>query len=166
MTALDYRIGLDLGGTKIAGIIFDRDDRVLDSQRRPTPRGDYAATLQALMAMARELSARHAGNYSVGVGIPGSLRPGADTVQNANSTWLNGQSVGADFEQLLGQPVRCENDANCFALSEAHDGAAQGKRSVFGVILGTGCGGGLVFDGRLVSGPRNIGGEWGHNPLP
>ncbi len=166
------RIGIDLGGTKIAGIALADDDSVIATLRRPTPRHDYGATLAAIRDLVETLTdaaaARHAGRpaTTVGVAMPGSLTAGDGRVQNANSTWLNGQPFAADLKHLLGQPVRCSNDANCFALSETYDGAARGCRTVFGIILGTGCGGGLIVDGALINGPRNIGGEWGHNPLP
>ena len=162
-----YRIGIDLGGTKIAGILLDANETVIGEQRIATPRADYDATLQAIATLVAQLTA-HAPATStptIGIGMPGSLTADG-TVQNANSTSLNARPFQQDLEATLGAPVRCANDANCFALSEAHDGAAQGARSVFGIILGTGCGGGLIFDGRLLNGPRNIGGEWGHNPLP
>lgn len=166
MLEADVRIGIDLGGTKIAAIAMDRRDTVVAKLQCATPRDDYAATLKAIAGLVKELASGGSGSLSVGIGIPGSIAPAHGCVQNANSTWLNGRPFVADLEVELGRPVRCANDANCFVLSEAHDGAAVGSRSVFGVILGTGCGGGLAIDGRLVNGPRNIGGEWGHNPLP
>ncbi len=132
----------------------------------PAPRHDYAATITAVAEMVRMLEQTAGGTGSIGIGMPGSLSPASGLVQNANSTWLNGRPFQRDLEAQLGRPVRLANDANCFALSEAVDGAGAGARSVFGVIIGTGCGGGLVFDGALIDGPRGIGGEWGHNPLP
>ncbi len=161
------RIGIDLGGTKIAGIALGPGGEVLAQTRIPSPRGDYARTVEALRDLARTL-ARDAGasQASIGIGMPGSISPATGLVQNANSTWLNGKPFRDDLERALAQPVRLANDANCFALSEAVDGAGRGARSVFGVILGTGCGGGLVVNGGLVDGPLSIGGEWGHNPLP
>lgn len=161
-------LGIDLGGTKIAGIILAGDGRTLASARVPTPRGDYGATISAIGDLAARLEeqAGAATGLAVGIGIPGSIAPRSGLVQNANSVWLNGRPFGADVAAALGRPVRFANDANCFALSEAVDGAAHGAASVFGVILGTGCGGGIVLGGRLVDGPRGIGGEWGHNPLP
>jgi fructokinase len=161
------RIGIDLGGTKIAGVVLGESDQVLAEQRVPAPRGDYGQTILAirdLMSALRQASG--AGTVTVGVGMPGSIQPITGRVQNANSTWLNGRMFKQDLEAALGQPVRLANDANCFALSEAADGAAAGARSVFGVILGTGCGGALVTRGNLIDGPLGIGGEWGHNPLP
>ena len=165
------RIGIDLGGTKIEGVVLGVDGGVLARLRRPSPRGDYAATLEAIAGMVGDLEQEAGAAVSVGVGLPGSISPrptsaGKRLVQGANSTWLNGRALGADLEARLGRPVRLANDANCFALSEAVDGTGAGARSVFGVILGTGCGGGLVLDGRLIDGPNAIGGEWGHNPLP
>lgn len=162
------RMGIDLGGTKIEGVVLDSAGEERARRRVQSPRGDYDATIEAIAAMVQNLD-RDAGcnvTPGLGIGMPGSLAPGTETVQNANSTWLNGKPFGRDIETALRRPVRLANDANCFTLSEVTDGAAQGARSVFGVILGTGCGGGLVVDGRLIDGPRGIGGEWGHNPLP
>jgi len=160
------RLGLDLGGTKIAGVALAPGGEVRAERRSPAPRGDYAATIAALAGMVEALEQAAGEPGSIGIGMPGSLSPATGLVQNANSTWLNGRPLGRDLEAGLGRPVRLANDANCFALSETVDGAGAGARSVFGVILGTGCGGGLVFEGRLIDGPRGIGGEWGHNPLP
>jgi fructokinase len=164
------RLGIDLGGTKIAGVALAPDGAVLAERRISTPRHDYAATLAAIAAMVASLedsAHNHAGGRgSVGVGMPGSVAPASGLVQNANSTWLNGRPLVRDLEAHLGRPVRVANDANCFALSEAVDGAGSGAPSVLGVILGTGCGSGVVINGRLVDGPLGIGGEWGHNPLP
>ena len=161
------RIGIDLGGTKIAGIVLDSGDRTVADARADTPREDYRATLGAIAGMVETLkNSSGAATARVGLGIPGSIGPKSGRVQNANSTWLNGRPLADDLAKLLRDPLRIENDANCFALSEATDGAAAGARSVFGVILGTGCGGGFVVGGRLVNGPRAICGEWGHVPLP
>ena len=160
------RLGLDLGGTKIAGLALDPQGRALAEHRMPSPRNDYAATIAALAEMVSVLEAAAGRRGSIGIGMPGSISPASGLVQNANSTWLNGRPFRGDLEARLGRPVRLANDANCFALSEAVDGAGKGARSVFGVILGTGCGGGLVFDGKLIDGPRGVAGEWGHNPLP
>jgi fructokinase len=165
MTAA-MRIGVDLGGTKIAGVALAPDGRALAEHRIAAPRHDYAATIEAVGDMVAHLEAAAGAKGSVGIGMPGSLSPRTGLVQNANSTWLNGRPFQRDLEAHLARPLRLANDANCFALSEAVDGAGAGARSVFGVILGTGCGGGLVFEGRLIDGPRGIGGEWGHNPLP
>jgi len=162
-----HRIGIDFGGTKIAGIVLDSENRTVGEARIATPRGDYEATLRAIAGMIERLKRRcKAQSTHVGMGIPGSISPMSGRVQNANSTWLNGRPLADDLAKLLHDPLRIENDANCFALSEAADGAAAGAQSVFGVILGTGCGGGIVIAGRLVNGPRAIGGEWGHFPLP
>jgi fructokinase len=160
------RIGIDLGGTKIEGIALDDAGQVLARRRVPTPRGDYAGTVAAIAALVREIEAATGARGSVGVGIPGALSRITGLVKNANSTWLNGRPLHDDLQAALGRPVRLANDANCFALSEAVDGAGRGARVVFGVILGTGVGGGIVVDGRLLEGPNAIAGEWGHNPLP
>jgi fructokinase len=154
------RIGVDLGGTKIEAIALDGEREVF-RQRVSTPRGDYAATIDAVTSLVGL-----AGKGSVGIGIPGALSRVTGLVKNANSTWLNGKPLKQDLEKALGREVRLENDANCFALSEAVDGAGKGARVVFGVILGTGVGGGIVVDGKVLTGPNAIAGEWGHNPLP
>ncbi len=154
------RIGVDLGGTKIEAIALE-GNKELRRRRVATPRGDYQATVAAVAALVGEM-----GEGSVGVGIPGALSPVTGLVKNANSTWLIGRPLKQDLERALQSEVRIENDANCFALSEATDGAGQGARAVFGVILGTGVGGGIVIDGKLLKGPNAIAGEWGHNPLP
>ncbi len=162
------RLGLDLGGNKIEGALFSRDNKALTRSRIVTPRDDYAGTIAALAGLIAHLESGLSGEAlpSIGIGVPGSISPLTGVMQNANSTWLNGRAFNHDLAQSLGRPVRLANDANCFALSEATDGAGAGARSVFGVILGTGCGGGLVLNGSLVNGGRGIGGEWGHNPLP
>ncbi len=160
------RTGIDLGGTKIAGVVLGAGGRPLAEHRMASPRQDYGATIRAIGEIVRVVEERAGGRGSVGIGIPGSVAPPSGLVQNANSTWLNGKPLQRDLEAHLGRPVRLANDANCFALSEAVDGAGAGATTVFGVILGTGCGGGLVRDGALIDGPRGIGGEWGHNPLP
>ncbi len=164
--AKTMRIGIDLGGTKIEGALLDRTGAIVARHRQPAPRNDYRATLAAVADVAALLEQSIGARCTIGVGMPGSLAPATGLVQNANSTWLNGQPFHRDLETLLGRSVRCANDANCFALSEATDGAAAGAACVFGVILGTGCGGGVVIDGRLVDGPHGITGEWGHTPLP
>ena len=160
------RIGIDLGGTKIEGAVFARDGQDLARKRIPSPRDDYRATIEAIAGLIADLEAGAGTRASIGIGMPGSISRTSGRVQNANSTWLNGQRFGLDMEARLGRPVRLANDANCFAISEARDGAGAGAGSVFGVILGTGCGGGIVLGGNLADGPRSIGGEWGHNPLP
>ena len=160
------RLGVDLGGTKIEAVVLDDSGAERCRRRVPTPRGDYAATLDAIAALV-EAAERAAGPCrSVGVGIPGSISPHTGLVRNANSTWLNGRPLAGDLARALGRDVRVANDANCFALSEAADGAAAGLAVVFGVILGTGVGGGIVVDGRVLEGANGIAGEWGHNPLP
>ena len=159
------RLGIDLGGTKIEGIALAPDGAVLARERVPTPRA-YAGTVEAIARLVRLLEAATGREGSVGIGIPGAVVPETGRVKNANSTWLIGQPLGADLEAALGRPVRLANDADCFALSEATDGAAAGAPSVFGVIMGTGVGGGVVVHGRLLGGPNQITGEWGHNPLP
>lgn len=159
-------MGIDLGGTKIEGMVLGRDGVAIARRRIVAPRGDYRETILAIGGLVDGLEAACGRRCSIGVGMPGSISPATGLVQNANSTWLNGRPLHTDVEAHLGRPVRFANDANCFALSEATDGAGAGSRIVFGVILGTGCGGGIVIDGRLVDGPRGIGGEWGHNPLP
>ena len=160
------RIGVDLGGTKIEVAVLGEDDRVVLRRRTETPRHDYhaiCAAIAELVAFAeRTLGARG----TVGVGIPGATSPATGRVKNANTTCLIGQPLEADLAARLGRPVRLENDANCFVVSEAADGAAAGARSVFGVIVGTGCGGGLVLNGAPIRGANAIAGEWGHNPAP
>ena len=160
------RIGLDLGGTKIEGVALGDDGAQLARRRVATPRHDYGATLEAMAGLVRDLEAETGARGSVGVGMPGALSPASGLVKNANSTWLIGQPLDRDLSGLLGRPVRFANDANCFALSEAVDGAAAGARVVFGVIVGTGTGGGVVVDRKVLTGPNAIAGEWGHNPLP
>tara|TARA_R110002072_G_scaffold65657_4_gene162062 strand:- start:363 stop:1280 length:918 start_codon:yes stop_codon:yes gene_type:complete len=160
------RIGLDLGGTKIAGLLLDASGRPLAEKRIQSPRDDYRATLDALVALVKDLENQSGCRASVGLGIPGSLSPATGLVKNANSTWLIGRPLDQDLSGLLRRPVRLDNDANCFALSEAIDGAAAGLPVVFGVILGTGVGGGLVVDQKVLKGLDAVTGEWGHNPLP
>lgn len=161
-----YRTGIDLGGTKIEGVMLGPGDQVLANRRVPSPRGDYEATIEAIAEMVAAIEADAGKRGSIGIGVPGSISPVTGQSQGSNSTWLNGRYILADLTRCLCRPVRVANDANCFAMSEASDGAGAGARSVFGIIIGTGCGGGIVFDGRLVDGPNAIGGEWGHNPLP
>jgi len=158
------RIGIDLGGTKIHGVVLGTDGVPTRERRVATPRDDYAATIDALARLAGDLDPT--GTLPVGVGTPGSRLPASGLMHNCNSTWLNGQPLLDDLRSRLGARVRIANDADCFALSEAHGGAADGARCVFGVILGTGVGGGVVVSGRLVSGPNGLTGEWGHVPLP
>ena len=160
------RIGVDLGGTKIEALALDADGRECLRRRIATPRDDYTATVDAVARLVRDVEADLGVRTLVGVGMPGTLSPATGCVKNANSVWLNGRPLAQDLEGRLARRVRFANDANCFALSEAVDGAAAGARGVFGVIVGTGTGGGLVIDGRIWTGPNAIGGEWGHNPLP
>jgi fructokinase len=159
------RIGVDLGGTKIEGIALD-DGGERGRVRIATPRDDYGATLDAIASVIASLEQATGEHGSIGVGIPGTIVPSTGLVKNANSTWLNDRPLQADLERRLGQRVRVANDANCFALSEAVDGAAAGHDVVFGVILGTGVGGGLVVRGATLTGQHGLAGEWGHNPLP
>jgi fructokinase len=166
------RIGIDLGGTKIEAILLSGAGEVLERQRIPSPRNDYEATLDAVAVLVGELetiAARGTAGRappSVGVGIPGALSPATGLVKNANSTWLIGRPLDRDLAQRLARPVRVSNDANCFAVSEAVDGAGADASLVFGVILGTGVGGGIAIEGRPLLGANAIAGEWGHNPLP
>jgi fructokinase len=160
------RIGIDLGGSKIEGVALDRAGRVRARRRVATPAGDYEGTIAAIARLVAVLEEEVGASASVGIGIPGTLVAATGLVKNANSTWLNRRPLGRDVEATLGREVRFANDANCFALSEATDGVAAGYDSVFGAILGTGVGGGIVIGGRLVIGANAIAGEWGHNPLP
>ncbi len=160
------RIGVDLGGTKIEAAAMDDQGRVRSRRRVATPRDDYAATLAAISALVGQLERDAGGRAHVGVGMPGAISPATGLVKNANSVWLNGRPLQEDLERTLHRPLRLANDANCFALSEARDGAGAEAEVVFGVILGTGTGGGIVCRGHVLTGPNAIGGEWGHNPLP
>jgi len=162
------RIGVDLGGTKIEAIALDEMGAEVMRMRVATPRNDYEATVKTITSLVATLETRThtSGKNTVGIGIPGTPSPRTGLIKNANSTWLIGQPLQSDIEEILERPVRIANDADCFAMSEAVDGAGMGATSVFGVILGTGVGGGFVFNGQLISGPNAIAGEWGHNPLP
>jgi fructokinase len=157
---------VDLGGTKIEAIAIDAGGAVRGRRRVTTPHGDYDASLDAIAGLVTALEREAGGRAKVGVGMPGALSPATGRVKNANSVWLNGRELAADLGRRVDRPLRFANDANCFALSEAVDGTAAGSRVVFGVILGTGTGGGLAVDGRVWTGPNAIAGEWGHNPLP
>jgi fructokinase len=161
-----FRLGIDLGGTKIEILALDRQGAECFRQRVPTPQGDYAAILRTISTLvdAAEQTLDAAG--SVGIGTPGSISRATGLLRGSNSVCMNGKPIKRDLEQLLGREVRITNDANCFALSEASDGAGCGFDVVFGVILGTGVGGGIVVGGRVLDGPNAIAGEWGHNPLP
>jgi len=159
------RIGIDLGGTKIEGIALSPAGEEIARRRVTTP-PDYLALLDAVARLVRELDRAAGEAGTVGMGIPGAVVPHTGLVKNANSVWLNGRALGRDLEARLDRPVRLMNDANCFAISEATDGAAAGAHVVFGIILGTGVGGGIVVDGQVLLGANLIAGEWGHNPLP
>ncbi len=160
------RVGIDLGGTKIEAVRLAADGGIAMRRRVPTPRGDYEGTIAAIAALVAEMEAGEPRPARVGLGFPGSISPRSGLQRNSNSTWLNGRPFLADLAAALGREVRAENDANCFALSEATDGAAADARCVFGVILGTGVGGGVVMERRLWRGRNGIAGEWGHMPLP
>lgn len=160
------RIGVDLGGTKIEALALDLDGRPLLRRRVPTPRDDYQATLEAVADLVRSLEEELKRRGSLGIGVPGAISPASGLIKNANSTWLIGRPFDRDLSRALDRPVRLANDANCFALSEAVDGAAAGAQVVFGVILGTGVGGGIIVAKRPIGGRNAIAGEWGHNPLP
>src|SRR5258708_10143283 len=163
---MTLRIGVDLGGTKIEAIALDPSGREVLRKRIATPRDDYRQTVSAVVGLVNELEKSLKEKASVGVGIPGALSRVSGLVKNANSTYLIGHPFKQDLEKALSREVRLENDANCFALSEAVDGAGQGAELVFGVILGTGVGGGIVVSGRVLTGLNAVAGEWGHNPLP
>jgi fructokinase len=160
------RIGIDLGGTKIEGIALGGDGAELARLRVPTPKHDYDAIVASLVELVAWLEARTGARGSVGVGMPGCISPASGLVKNANTVVLNGRPLDRDLAAALGRPVRLANDANCFALSEASDGAGVGAAVVFGVIVGTGTGGGVVVNGQVLTGPNAVAGEWGHNPLP
>lgn len=160
------RIGIDLGGTKIEAIALGGGGTTLDRRRIPAPRNDYRATLDAIAQLVLAIESATGQRGSLGLGTPGATSPFTGRLRNANSVWLNDRALNRDLAERLGRPVRIANDADCFALSEATDGAGRGARTVFGVIVGTGTGGGVVVGGRLLAGPNAIAGEWGHNPLP
>jgi fructokinase len=160
------RIGIDLGGTKIEGIVMDEAGATLARERRTTPASEgYDAVLSAIVTLATDLEIAVGRPCRVGIGTPGAISLRSGRLKNSNTTCLNGQPILEDLQQRLARPIRLANDANCFALSEALDGAARDARVVFGVILGTGVGGGIVVDGRLLQGLQHIAGEWGHNVL-
>ncbi len=160
------RIGVDLGGTKIEFVTLERDGTELYRHRIPTPRFEYDGTVRAIADGVKEMEKQLGRTATVGVGIPGTVSTRTRLVKNANSTWLNGKPFDKDLSQALGREVRCANDANCLAVSEATDGAGVGRHVVFAVILGTGCGGGIAVDGRVHGGSNGVAGEWGHNTLP
>ena len=160
------RIGIDLGGTKIEGIAIADDGREAIRRRITAPRDDYRRTLDAVHGLVEEIERELGVQGSVGIGIPGTISPATGLIKNSNSTWLNGTRLAGDLERRLDRPLRFANDANCFALSEATDGAGHGAAIVFGVIIGTGTGGGVVVNQRVLTGANAVSGEWGHNPLP
>ncbi len=162
---MTIRVGVDFGGTKIEAAALDADGAYLARRRVPNP-GDYDGALATVKALIEAVEAEAGGQGSIGVGAPGSVSPRTGVMRNANSTWLNGRTFRQDLEATLGRPIRLANDANCLALSEATDGAAAGAAVAFAVIIGTGCGGGVVVNGALIEGASGIGGEWGHTPLP
>ena len=170
MTALQkdhsLRIGVDLGGTKIEFVALERDGTELYRHRIPTPRFDYERTVRAIADSVKEMEKQLGSTASVGIGIPGTVSTRTGLVKNANSTWLNGKPFDKDLSRALAREVRCANDANCLAVSEATDGTGVGKHVVFAVILGTGCGGGVAVGGRVHGGSNGVAGEWGHNTLP
>ncbi|MFK7864871.1 MAG: ROK family protein [Pseudohongiellaceae bacterium] len=160
------RIGIDLGGTKIEGIILSNRGDIVEKVRVPTPGQKYADILDSVCGVISELQPKEGPLLNVGIGSPGALSYPSELMKNCNSISLNGKPLKSDLENRLGYEVRLENDANCFALSEAHYGAAKNAESMFGVIIGTGTGGGVVVANKLISGPNSIAGEWGHNALP
>ncbi len=161
------RIGIDLGGTKIEGIVIAPNGDELVRHRVLTPQGEYEGTLATIAKLVRFLEEQVDGQHcSVGIATPGAVSAASGMMKNCNSVCLNGKPLRQDLEKLLERPIHIANDADCFALSEATDGAAAGAHNVFGVIIGTGTGGGIVIDGKLLSGPNSIAGEWGHNPMP
>lgn len=162
---MSYRIGIDLGGTKIEIAALTPGGELAHRLRVPTPQ-DYPGTIEAIGTLVADCEQAMGRAASIGIGIPGTISPATGLVKNANSERLNGNPFDKDLEQTLGRPVRVSNDANCFAMSEAADGAGSGAKCVFGVIIGTGCGGGIVVDGRVLEGKHRIAGEWGHTPLP
>ncbi len=163
---MSIRIGIDLGGTKIEVIALDNQGETLARERLPTPQGDYAATVQTVADLIYGIEQRLGSQGSVGIAMPGALSPATGLIKNANSVCLIGQPLDHDLSAVLHRPVKLSNDANCFALSEAVDGAAAGEKIVFGVIIGTGTGGGIAINQQVLTGLNGIAGEWGHNPLP
>lgn len=160
------RIGIDLGGTKTEIAVLDQSGEIIYRQRIPTPQGDYQGALNTIAELIRQAENHITTRATIGVATPGAISPASGLMKNANSTVLNGQAFDKDLSALLNRPVRTANDADCFALSEAVDGAGANAATVFGVIIGTGTGGGIVINQKLLSGPNAIAGEWGHNPLP
>jgi fructokinase len=163
---MTYRVGIDLGGTKTEVLVLDPGQQPIYRERFATPALDYEKILAMIVAQVDDIQARFDSDLTIGIGIPGAISPRTGLLRNSNTVCMNGRAFLSDIQARLGREVRIENDANCFALSEALGGAGQGYRVVFGVIIGTGTGGGLVVDGKLLNGPHSITGEWGHNPLP
>lgn len=166
MSSIDFRLGIDMGGTKIESIALNSQGEQIYRERLPTPQGDYAGMLDTVGTLVSRAEAQLQGTGSVGIGTPGALSPTTGLLRNSNSVCMNGKSFKADIEQHLQREIRMANDANCFALSEAVDGAGAGADVVFGVIIGTGVGGGVVIRQHVLGGPNAVAGEWGHNPLP
>jgi len=160
------RVGIDLGGTKIEIIAMDDNDNIIYQQRKPTPQDNYSATLESITELVHTLEAELGLETTIGMGTPGAISQKTGKLKNSNSTCLNGKPLKQDLEMRLNREIRTSNDANCFALSETADGAAADANSVFGVIIGTGTGAGIVIDGKILEGVNRIAGEWGHNPLP
>ena len=161
-----FRIGIDLGGTKIEAIALSASGSILARLRVPTPKDNYELTVRAIVDLVSAIEKELGASGTVGIGTPGAISPATGLIKNANSTALIGHALDKDLSSALGREVRLSNDANCFALSEAVDGAAAGAEIVFGVIIGTGTGGGIAIRGRILTGVNAIAGEWGHNPIP
>ena len=159
------RIGIDLGGTKIAGVLLTPDRKELSRIRVPTPKGDYQGTIQAICSVVTTLEKEYDRKLPVGIGIPGTISPWTGVVKNANSTWLIGKPFHKDLSVALSREIKIANDANCLALSEAVDGAGTGANLLFAIIIGTGCGAGIAINGKVHAGHHGISGEWGHNTL-
>ena len=162
----NYRIGVDLGGTKIEAIVLDQQGKEVTRQRVSTPKDDYQKILLSVADLVEEVEEGLGEVATIGIGTPGAISPATGLLKNSNTVCMNGQSINKDLVSLLGREIRIANDANCFALSEAVDGAAAGADVVFGVIVGTGTGGGIIINQSVLTGKHAIGGEWGHNPLP
>lgn len=161
-----FHLGLDIGGTKMEAVLLDKNGDIRFRERRPTYKADYRGFIHHLVAMIEHIRAEQTTDFTLGIGLPGAIDPETGLIKNCNCQVLNGENLEKDLALSLDQPVFLANDADCFTLSEAIDGAGKGYGTVFGVIVGTGCGGGVVVNGQLLSGPNAIAGEWGHNPLP
>jgi fructokinase len=166
MANLGFRIGIDLGGTKIEAIALSASGSILARHRVATPKADYELTVETIVDLVSAIEKELGGSGTIGIGTPGAISPATGLIKNANSTALIGQPLDKDLSSALNREVRLSNDANCFALSEAVDGAGAGAEIVFGVIIGTGTGGGIAIRGKIVTGVNAIAGEWGHNPIP